>query len=32
VRWNAPLAYVATYLDRRPSITGMSGSSYGDRP
>jgi endoglucanase len=24
VRWNAPLVYVATYLDRRPSVTGRS--------
>lgn len=32
VRWNAPLVYVATYLDRRPSDTGASGSDDGDRP
>jgi hypothetical protein len=32
VRWNAPLVYVATYLDRRPSVTRASGSSDGDRP
>jgi endoglucanase len=31
VRWNAPLVYVATYLDRRPSVTGASGSDDGDR-
>jgi hypothetical protein len=32
VRWNAPLVYVATYLDRRLSVTAASGSGDGDRP
>jgi endoglucanase len=32
VRWNAPLVYVATYLDRRLSVTEASGSGDGDRP
>jgi endoglucanase len=32
VRWNAPVVYVATYLDRRPSVNRASGSGDGDRP
>jgi endoglucanase len=32
IRWNAPLVYIATYLDNRPPVPGASGPSDRGHP